>query len=1345
MITKLSELLHEFVQENEAWDDLIQACETVSDERVGAMNKALLEVRDLAYVKDERLLEQNLRLKGITLSDEIYNLRGTEIFKSLAAMPSFSELHGSPKYARFLSFLLGREIKVSRLYTSDYVNFSPMPEGRLIHEGGNWFQTTHVELEVENIEELGHNAEALVQRLFYRFAPIEEVIYRTMDLIRIVANYYLRTRVEVMNKTYLAPIPDDLHVRVHLSSQVMSGEEYEVRLVRTKYHGGEVSEVPAEVIVDDPEMEATYKDGKLIVNSNATRRVRVYADRVLKVVDVLAVGIIPEPLDVYIVADKEALLFGESVTHTLMGVYGDERRPVPDQDCVEWSHTNDKEATLDVNRVTMTEDIRIKSSDTVVAIYTTPEGKKFESKRHLVLHTTFNGVYPVKLRVECPEIIQQGDTKKARTFLRYSDGTEREVNAVIESKSPALEIDAESEMTPAITFSDYRVLVLSSYKEDGYTFSAEQEVLCEYPIYDITRVEIVGEPEQKEDSRALYKCRVWWGEVSSIVEAEWRILESASLESGNIVGVKADIDSRGVLSIPEVRQDSHVIIQARIFDERGSEHKAVAIIEVINTVRQIIRIDVEVSKDTIKQNERSYLHAIATWTDGNRTLVDDLPHEAYWAEVPEETYVKIGEDENGVYAEYVEGEPLLTRIYTKMRGEDEDIISQPAAISLIVPITKLHGLKVNRVPQLEENSRAMYGAKAVWENGVEEDVTAVWEIEQDDVDVDDQDFIYTQGNFSLRSLSYILTSEELTAEEMREHPKLKLYQEFANVREVELDNIILNRLIVTSRWLANSEDQTIRVKCSYYKTSDSQITTITPRSNTLVDAVASATILGPLEFTSDRSQVTYSLKVKYANDCPAYNVSNDWYLDCDPSIAEIDDNGYLYPRSNVDTWITVTAVFNCNGQGIERSVRVHMLRYNTRFAGLPIYGASEITDATKVVYTAELMRNEEPTDDVDIGRIEFELETTAECSMDVLSGEIIVGELYEDHYATITASYEEYDYGKDIQFDSISNSKQIKIISQRKMVDAAIQIPEALTDKSGTYQLEVKATRFDGTELVVNPTTAPKANVIWRLQDDVDGITLSHDGILTIERLPSSVNAGVECTIYEGQTTIVKTAVIPIVSESTPLDLEIIGEANIRFTGSIEYRALVTRKDGSQEDVTDLVLWQLAPISSSVYLDGSVLHVVKAYEARDVTVTAILREGTMQLEASKVVSIRSTFPLYGSAPFGIDTEEEAFAELSEKIASNRGGNITFFSEQNEYGYLFYPKEFGEATFTPLSLDNKIEGWDGGTRYEDDEEKFGPLEVWVTRENGEREMWYLYRTNNPDFDFCSYAVSFERDN
>lgn len=1344
MITKLSELTHEFLQENEAWDDLLQAFEKVSDERVGSLNKAVLEVRDLAYVTDERLLEQNLRLKGITLTDEIYQLRGTEIFKSLAVMPSFSELHGSPNYPKFIEFLLGRGVVVHRLYTSDYVNFSPVPEGKLVQEGGNWYLTTHVEIEVENINELGENAERIITDMFYRFAPIEEVIHRTMELIRLVGNYYLRSKLVVTDKEYVRVIPEEISKRVHLSSQCMSGESYEIRVISKKFGGGEVSSEPLTVTVDDDEVECEYANGKLVINANVSKRIRIYADRVLKVVDVLAVGVIPEPIDVYIVADKDYLIRGDKVVHTLMGVYGDERRPVPDQDCVEWFNSNKVDTELAVNVIEMVKDVHVKSSDTMTAVYVTPNGVRFESKRHLVLEPINNGVYPIGLRIESNDVMRQGLTFPCKTYLKYSDHSEKQVTAVVSCKSPAVEIDVEYNVSPSITFSDYSVDLTATYKEGGVTFEALREVKCEYPIYDVTKIEIIGEPEVNEDSRSLYKCRVWWDTVSSIVEAEWRILESVNLQDENILGVKAHIDQRGILTVPEVTRDSNVIIQARIFDERGSEHKAVGVIDVRNTVRHIIRLDVETSRDTIKQNERTYLSTIATWSDGSKTLVDDIKHEAYWAEVDEATYVKIGEDDTGIYAEYMEGEPLLTRIYTKMRGDEEDILSQPAAISLVVPITKLERLRVNRVPRLEENSRCMYGAKAVWANGVEEDVTAVWEVVQDYVDLEDQDFSYTQGNFSLRALSYILTSEDLTAEEMQKHPKLNIYQEFANVKEVELDNVVLNRLIVTSRWLESEEDRPIEIKCSYYKTSDSQSTTITVRENTLVDAVASATIIGPLEFNSDRSEVSYALRVKYANDCPAYNVSNEWYLDCDPSVAEIDDNGFLFPRSNEDVWITVTAVFNCNGQGIERSVRVHMLRYQTRFTGLPIYGANEIEDASRVTYTAELIRSEEPTEDVDVGRIEFELDTTAECAMDVLSGEIIVGELYEDHFATITAKYEEYDYGKHIQFDSISNSKRIKIISTRKIVDAEILIPEMLTDKSGNYTLEVQATRFNGEELIVTSITAPKANVIWRLQDEVDGLSLSHDGILTIERLPTSVNANVECTIYEGQTTIVKTATVPIVSESTPTLLEIVGSSSIRFTGTNEYRALVTRKDGSQEDVTSLVLWQVAPLSSVIYLVENVLHVDRAHESHEVAVSCILREGSIQLESTSFVSIRSTFPIYGSANFGIDTEEEAFQYLTEKIQSNVGGNLTFLSEPSEYGYLFYPKEFGEATFTPLD-DTTIEGWDGAKRSDDHEEKFGPLEVWVTQENGDREMWYLYRTNNSNFNFCSFAVSFDRDN
>ncbi len=1345
-MAKITDNLHDFLQDG-AWEELLSAFEDVSDMRIKPITDSVMSMRDLTTDQPDYIVQENLRMKGITLTDQILKLRKDEIYKSCHLLPNLSMLFGDPQYPRFLEYLLGRGVHIQRMYTVDYVNFFEEPQGLMVHEGGDWYLTTQVKIEVENMNELGESAEELVTELFYRYAPIEEVILGISDMIRLIGRYILQGQFFISDKEYVSLGTDIESIKLDFFPIMTSGEEYTVRCLVKRTDGSESAEIPKAINIDKCSFE--YNQGKVVVDTDLDTWATVSCEHLgvfcSAGVQLLTEGLVPSPDDVYIVSSElDAYNGSGDISLQLMGVYGNHRRPVPDQSSVVWSHSNDSDCMLVGNILTMTNSIRELGRDTVTAVYVSPDGRSMTDKLHIKLHPTETGLFPVGLVINFSDRIYQGERYQILTSLKMSDGTSVEVKARVTASSPAFVIRPDLQAEAELAYMDYRITLYAEYQEDGYDFETELEVNCIYRIYKIVGTRIVGAEEVKENGTAFYKLLATWenGETC-YVNATWNILLNHEGERG----IKANIDGFGKLDVPSVLKDEHIIIQAAILDEGGEVHKTTHLVKVKNKTIDLVRLDLETDKQVLNQGERAYVTVYGTWSDGTATL-ETFDKYQIFVDTSESTFVKVDEDERGVYIEYVEGDPQMVIVYGRVNHGDRVVKTEIRYVSLIVPTSNISHVLTNRIEYMEESQRVMYGCTAVWADGRREDVTAHWSLEQVDLEnQEDTDFNYTQGNFSIRSLAQILTGEDLTAEEMRTHPKLAMYEEFKEVRPVDLDNKILNRLIVQSRNLLDDVEVKVNVLATYFSSSHEQETIILPYTSNLPDKIASAAIQGPITFSATRSEVSYSLIVKYANDCLPYAVSNDWSIDVDRDIAEITSDGFIIPKKNVTTWINITASVKCGDHDFSRTLRVQMIKSDSWFDGIEIIGAEEVVDNSEVTYTATVIRNSPPTDQVEAGPTLFYVDTLAECNFDQTTGRLTVPTLYSDYEAIITARYSEYDLGKYELFDEVTGEKKIKLISQKKITKAKVLEPIGLTDSTTEYQLQVEVDRFDKTKEVITPETAPQASVFWNMTAAVEGVRLDHTGLLHISKLPTTKTIPVEVIIYEGQNVIKAYGNILITSESTPVSIKILGDDVLRYLGSYEYRCVVKRINDTEEDVTADVYWKLLPVESRVVFENNTLSLGKIWERKDFELKAVYQEGEIVLESSVTIQVRGVLPLYGAGGFGINTDEEAFEILKDKMYSNRGGNLSLFVEKDEYGYLFYPRDLGEAEFIPIGQ-NKVSGWDGANNMgadTDNPEIKGPREIEVVYEDGLRDIFYLYRTNNKGFDFASFSVTFKKNN
>jgi len=127
---------------------------------------------------------------GFDLDSDVFQLSQNAILNVVNDLGSYTSTLGTPDFVKFFDFVMNSNSKVNYLWTNDYKNFYPAPKGLLITEGGTWYNTTHVSLEIELyapqsvIDSVFTSAagatigtiEDKIKEVFYQFAPLTLVL-----------------------------------------------------------------------------------------------------------------------------------------------------------------------------------------------------------------------------------------------------------------------------------------------------------------------------------------------------------------------------------------------------------------------------------------------------------------------------------------------------------------------------------------------------------------------------------------------------------------------------------------------------------------------------------------------------------------------------------------------------------------------------------------------------------------------------------------------------------------------------------------------------------------------------------------------------------------------------------------------------------------------------------------------------------------------------------------------------------------------------------------------------------------------------------------------------------------
>lgn len=179
------------IKANPTWTDMWTAFASVLAANVEAPIEQLDHIRYILEDTDPRLAQETARLLGFDLSQDVLNLNSDNFTRIVTQLPMYPDQNGTELFVKFIDLALNAQTRVTNQYTKDYVNFYDEPQGELVMDGGKWFKTTHVTLElaIKNFNTLtlspGQTLLGKTRELFFIFAPIHLVISKYVFIVEL--------------------------------------------------------------------------------------------------------------------------------------------------------------------------------------------------------------------------------------------------------------------------------------------------------------------------------------------------------------------------------------------------------------------------------------------------------------------------------------------------------------------------------------------------------------------------------------------------------------------------------------------------------------------------------------------------------------------------------------------------------------------------------------------------------------------------------------------------------------------------------------------------------------------------------------------------------------------------------------------------------------------------------------------------------------------------------------------------------------------------------------------------------------------------------------------------------
>ena len=184
-------------------------------QHLGLPIEAMARNRDITPQTENFALTMGARLQGFTLQESFY-LRITDsvLRHMLPSLPQYVDTNSGNNWGAFLGLLLDGKLRVEQLWTKDYVNFTGSPQGPTIIDGGPWFKSTHVSVQLSYIgyrnvlAQLGSSfTSELAHQILEDYMPVNLVLERMGFYVGMSLNVYISGHV-IGGRKHLLVYPD---------------------------------------------------------------------------------------------------------------------------------------------------------------------------------------------------------------------------------------------------------------------------------------------------------------------------------------------------------------------------------------------------------------------------------------------------------------------------------------------------------------------------------------------------------------------------------------------------------------------------------------------------------------------------------------------------------------------------------------------------------------------------------------------------------------------------------------------------------------------------------------------------------------------------------------------------------------------------------------------------------------------------------------------------------------------------------------------------------------------------------------------------------------------------------
>lgn len=1291
-----SDLLVELLTSNDTYQHLVEAIDSLFANNIDLAIAQIGRLRSLRQTDDVNLRIETLRMLGFDISADFLtsNTDATGQTNVLAQIPyMFSLYHENAHnndFWRFISFLLGRRISITPLYTNDYRFFYEEPQGTENIDGGDWYKTTHIDVAI-GIENLYSNIIANVNKtyidrvtdLFYEYTPIQLVVRNMFYALYCDVSQIGFTAADSIDRSLVAIGGNGLYGGQSLS------ELHDIAIIGDpSLSEGETRQYRLELIWSDTfsdyiNFERFTTSSNLVTighNGNILCK-RITRNRTFDLNATYA-GFSATKTITLIAAESKPTIFAIAidgpdnvdentiVAYSIRIIWSDDNETTQlDGANCKWStisshlffaDSRSGEATIkSVTRQTKARiDVRYKTATV-----------NLKASREISINQVDSRVFLLSIGIFGPASLTEQSTYSYQCKAIYSDSNVPVIiNPIWYLKSTAATISLDGKLITNRVEQSLDMTLYAEYEYRGIKKRAQKTLALHHAEYTIIDASIIGPEIVLAKRRAQYHLSVLWSDgTRTFVKADSWTATSFS------------IDESGSLLVGAINDNLWIEITA-LFSYKGATYSYTQAIRAVqfNVTLDFVSIRGQLN---LKSTEICTMSAYAYYSDGSRLLLE--ASKLTWS--VDETYAQI--DSAGVLS--IQSTPNTTFATVRVVYTADTDYTAVHYIAILQPLTYIDSIVISGPETAAESSTEQYIAIARYYN------EKLGVFEQHVIEPD-----------------WLIFGTETQYEAQ-------------NLAKIDRHGFLYVRPL--------KEQTVIILKATFFGTFATKKVTLTAYTYPKKLPPYSARIEGPSIIDSELGFADYELLLRDSVDSVEYAVSPSWSLSVRPEMAVVDANGLIrvYIYSGVNT--TLTAMYACGYA--DQIIVTKSIKLPSAFSlgEALITGPITVHAGTETLYSAHI--TDASNNYIDI--------TTLPDTVWTIEGQLqSLITLSNTGVLTVDAQSDSANVVLHVEYnvDGHSYVGRLQVAITINVSTVNITGAVALHDNMSS-QYSAHITDYTGN--VVDITAAQTTT--WTIVDSFSELlTLSNSGQLTVAALNSPHDIQLRVDYHDSLHYYSSTFTVSLTI--TLHTLTISGLTEIPDHTTTQYTATIVDINDNVLNVTLMpdTVWSLNITQPNVVLgNDGILTVDILTQSSTVIVQARYSDAYYHYEGTLPVHltyVRDDIVL-AVGPFGINSQTllEQFAVAS---TITQSGDIQSLQlDDLEYAYLAHPVSYGIAAFF-VPGDDIQSGWDGATwPINGVGDTYGPITIDYTK-FGVTKSYYLYRTDFEGLGPIQYQIFFE---